>query len=155
MGYIDINDSTGASGGGDATSANQVIEIGLLTGINSNILNTNPKVSINQYNEVLSVASGATTSIVTYTVPISQQNILQRVSVSGENIALYQILVNGTPIDSQRTYFGGELNVQFDFTSISNLGTPLNAGDIVTVTVLHNRPYVGNFESRIQMIQVA
>lgn len=197
--YIDINDTTGA-GGGTASAANQLVEIGLLTSINTNtpplgqetMANSSPVViasdqstvkvnltnpsgvsvgtsgnpiyvvssatlpatSINAYHEVLSVASGITTTIVTYTVPVGHENVLERISVSGENIALYTVLINGTPVDVQRTYFGGALNAQFQFMSTINYGTVLNAGDIVSVTVLHNRPSLANFEGRIQMSQI-
>lgn len=198
MAYIDINDTTGA-GGGDATAANQVIEIGLLTDIDNNtptlgqktmagsspvviasdqstvkvnltdtsgtsvgtvgnpifvdIAANTPRTSINQYNEVLSVVSGITTTVVTYTVPVGKTNTLERVSVSGENIALFTVLINGTIIDRQRTYFGGELNAQFEYMSTGNFGTVLNAGDVVSVQVLHTRPSSANFEGRIQMSQ--
>lgn len=199
MAYIDINDieSTFA---GLATAANQLIEIALLTSIDSktptlgqktmagsspvviasdqstvkvNLTDssgtsagtpTNPifvefpnnasRTPINQYNQALSVVSGITTLIVTYTVPLLQTNTLERISVSGENIALYTVLVNGIPIDTQRTYFGGELNAQFEFMSTANLGFILNAGDIVTVNVLHTRPTSANFEGRIQMTEL-
>jgi hypothetical protein len=199
MAYIDINDTTGA-GGGDATAANQLAEIALLTSIDNdtpplgqetmansspvviasdqstvkvNLTNPSgvsvgtsgnpiyvvssaviPATSINAYHEVLSVASGITTTIVTYTVTAGHENVLERVSVSGENIALYTVLINGIPVDTQRTYFGGALNAEFQFMSTINYGTVLNAGDIVSVTVLHTRPYVANFEGRIQMSQV-
>jgi len=199
MAYIDINDTTGGSGGGDATAANQLAEIALLASIDSkeptlgqkpmsgsepvviasdqptvkvnltdpsgtsvgtignpifvDIAANTPRLSVNQYNEVLAVVSGITTTIVTYTVPVGKTNALERISVSGENIALYTVLINGTPIDAQRTYFGGELNAQFEFMSTGNFGVLLNAGDIVSVTVLHMRPSSANFEGRIQMSQ--
>lgn len=199
MAYIDIND-TASVFAGLATAANQLIEISLLTSIDSktptlgqktmagsspvviasdqstvkvNLTDTGgtsvgtpgnpifvdfsanaPGISINQYNEVLSVATGVTTTVVTYTVPVAQQNVLERVAVSGENIALYTVLINGTTIDQQRTYFGGALNTQFEFMSTANKGTLLNAGDIVSVTVLHNRPSLANFEGRIQMTEL-
>lgn len=199
MAYIDINDveSTFA---GLATAANQLIEISLLTSIDSktptlgqktmagsspvviasdqstipvnftdtlgNTIGTpaNPifvefpanaaRNSVNQYNEVLAVASGSTTTVVTYTVPPATSVALERISGSGGNIALYTILLNGTPIDTQRTYFGGALNVQFEFMSTANLGLILSAGDIISMTILHDRPYVANFEGRIQLTEL-
>lgn len=196
MGYIDINDTPGASGG-SATSANQEIQINTLDEINNKTLTPgqaisdhsspiviasdqstipvnltdslgtsigtvgNPlfvnsisnvgRTSVNQYSEVLSVPSGSSTIVVQYTVPSSDNFILERISVSGENIAMYQILVNGTIIETQRSYFGGELNCQFNFISSGNQGYILNIGDVVQVTVLHNRPSIANFEGRIQM----
>lgn len=197
MAYIDIND-TESTFAGLATAANQLIEISLLTSIDSKIPTLGQKtmagsspvviasdqstvkvnltdssgasvgtsgspifvdfspsaISVNAFNQVSAVPSGVLTQIVSYTVPALQQNVLERVSVSGENIALYTVLINGTPVDMQRTYFGGALNTQFDFTSSGNLGTVLSSGDVVSVTVLHNRPDAADFESRIQMSQL-
>lgn len=138
MAYIDINDPEG--------SGNNINVAEVSIGAS--------RTSINEYNEVLSVASGSTTTVVTYMVPGSKTNVLERISVSGENIALYTVLLNGVPFDTQRTYFGGALNTQFEFTSLGNLGTILNPGDIISVTVLHNRPSAANFEGRIQMTQL-
>lgn len=124
------------------------------TGSNPLIVNSTGSVgrtSVNQFNESLAVASGASTTLVQYTVPTSSSFMLERISVSGENIALFTITVNSVTVDTQRTYFGGALNCEFNFISSGNQGYPLNIGDIVLVTVLHNRPDPGNFEGRIQM----
>ena len=199
MGYIDINDTTGA-GSGDATAANQIIEINVLNSINSktpalgqepmsgsvpvviasdqstiavNLTNAsgtpvgtsgNPiyvnatessgRTAVNQYAEIMSVAAGSTTTIVQYTVPSASNFMLERVSVSGGNIALYQVLINDSPIETQRTNFGAQLNSEFNFISSSTQGYILNVGDVVKVTVLHNRPYTANFEGRIQMSKI-
>lgn len=112
------------------------------------------RTSVNEYAESLSVPSGSTTTIVTYTVPIGKTASLQRVAVSGENIALFTVLVNAVVIDSRRTWFGGSLNTDFNFSATSDAGIDLVAGDVVTVQVLHNRPSTGDFEARIQVIEV-
>lgn len=105
------------------------------------------------YNEALAVASGATTTLVTYTVPFAKTAILHRVTVSGTNIARYDVLINGTPIDTKRTNFGDNLNESFEYV-VDGHGLPLISGDAVTVKVLHNRPYIGDFEGRIQILEI-
>lgn len=108
---------------------------------------------INKYNKVNNVINGITTSILTYTVPNSKRSVLEKIAVSGDNIAKYDILLNGDNLETKRTYFGSSLNADFDFTSKTSLGTVLNSGDELTVNVVHNRPYVGSFEARLQVVE--
>lgn len=107
----------------------------------------------NIFNEQSAIASGATVSLVTYTVPVGKTAILERVAVSGENIAKYEVFINGNKIDASRTYFGAQLNTSFDYTS-TNSNFTLTSLDIVTVTVRHDRPAAGNFEGRIQLTEI-
>lgn len=109
---------------------------------------------INRYGEANAVISGATTQIASYTVPMGKVSILQKVECSGENVAKFQVLVNGVAQATQRTYWGSGFNLLFDFTTGQDNGFVLAAGDVVSVTVLYNRPYVGDFEARIQIYQV-
>lgn len=147
MAYIDIND-TDCAGCGDATAANQLQEIALLTNINNKIPPLGKAKNI--YNESLALPSGILSTITTYTVPSGKTSALERVSITGDNIAFYQVLINNVVIDSKHTMFGMSLNTDFNFISPSSVGLSLIAGDIVTVKILHNRPFVGNFSARIQ-----
>lgn len=104
---------------------------------------------VNYYNEVTAVASGVLTTIQTYTVAVANAS-LQLVDVSGTNIATYTVLLNGNPLIKKVTYFSGEFNEDFSFAS----GLGLVSGDVVTVTVLHNRPTVGDFNSRILVSEI-
>jgi hypothetical protein len=131
-----------------------------------NELNINPDGSINVvigtsvagvtksfYNEISGIVAGVTTSIVNYTVPTGKTAVLERVFVTGDNVARYEIFVNATKIDSTLTFFGSALNSSFDFSSgYSGLGLATN--DIVTVTVVHNRTSVGSFSGRIQISEI-
>ena len=109
---------------------------------------------INTYNQV-SVASGATVQIVTYTVPGGKTAILQRGAVSGENIGRYDIFINGAIQDTVRTMFGGDLTQMFDFTDGIGFGLPLIAGDIVKIQVNNPRPYSANYNARIQILLIS
>lgn len=108
---------------------------------------------VNTYNEVNSVPSATPTNLVTYMVPIGKTAILERASVSGENIARFDIQINSITLDTKRTFFG-RLNEDFNFSSPDVFGTPLIAGDVVLIVVIHNRPDLGSFEGRIQVVEV-
>lgn len=127
-------------------------------GTSSNPIYTTPisgptRAPINIYNTAFAVASGVPTTIVTYTVPVLKAGALERVAITGENIGYFEVLVNNIAIDSRHTMFGMSLNTEFNFTSSVNLGYPLISGDIVTIKVLHARPYIANFSARIQAIE--
>lgn len=121
--------------------------------INVNITQSNPGELKSVYNEISSVVSGVLTTIQTYTAPAGKTTYLQKAEVSGTNIAEYTILVNATIEDKKRTYFGGDLNAMFKFIE-TGTGLPLAVGDTVTTKVIHNRPNSGDFNSRIQVIEV-
>ena len=109
---------------------------------------------VSTYNEVLLIASGATVPIVTYTVPPATQAVLQKCPFSGENVARYDLLINGVKQDTARTMFGGDFTGEFNFTTGNDSGLILNAGDVVVVQVFNNRPLVASFEARIQVLQI-
>lgn len=102
------------------------------------------------FNEVLAVASGVTTTLGTYTVPAGKTAVLEKIFASGDNIGQYDVFKNGVKIDSMKTYFGGMLNVNFDFSS-GYSGLSLVTGDVITIKVLHTRPSPGDFTARIQI----
>lgn len=106
------------------------------------------------YNETLAVAIGATENLVTYTVPAGKVVYILKVDISGSNIATYDIFVNGSKIGRKRTYFGGDYSDTLEFGSSASEGLKLNVGDIVTVDVTNFRPSVGDFEARLQVVEV-
>jgi len=135
-----------------------------------NVLKVNPDGSINvnitpstggtnqvanKFNSINSVPNGVLTTLITYTVPLNKTSLLQRSQVSGENIAKYTLTINGAKAAVARTYFGGALNWDFDFTTGQDNGLVLNPGDVVMIQVIHNRPQVADFEGRIQIFEVA
>ena len=109
---------------------------------------------INTYNEVLSVASGITTTLTTYTVPSGRRGYLVVCEYSGENIATYVVNINGNPQDKKRTNYGTSLNAFTAFNSNSNTGVALNSGDVVTVTVIQNGTSVADYNARIVTILI-
>lgn len=125
--------------------------------INVNIVTaqTGNKVK-NVYNEAHAVPAGVETTIVQYMVPLIITNaILQRISVSGENVGRFQIFINGVLVDTRRTYYGANFSEYFEFSVNTTDGFTLAPGDVVAVKILHNKPQVGDFEGRIQVFEIA
>ena len=121
--------------------------------INVNITTSNPGTVRSIYNEISSVATSVLSTIATYTAPSGSNSFLQKIEISGTNIAEYRILINSSVVDKKRTYFGGSLDAEFVF-AITGTGLDLAVGDVVTIKVIHNRPTVGDFNARIQVIEV-
>lgn len=138
-------------------SGSNIIEPNADGSLNVNIVSTPSAGNTvkNIYNEANSVASGADTLLVQYTVPMGITNsVLQRISVSGENIAKFTVFVNGTKIDTRRTFLGSSLSEYFEFITGSSDGFILNPSDLLVVRLVHTRPYVGDFEGRIQVLEI-
>lgn len=102
------------------------------------------------YNEISAVVSGSETTIISYTVPSGKTSKLSEVSGSGENIAEYNLKVNGDVKQKLRTYFGGSLNTIFNFT----VSPTFSAGDIILLSVLHNRPSSADFNGTIKVLEI-
>ena len=132
----------------DIVEFGDIIVNGTIT-INSTI-NAEVKVI---YNEVSSVASGVYTTLLTYIVPIATSTILQTIQVSGENRARIDVLVDGDIIVSKRTNVTN-LNTAFGFPTFNNTGYTLQAGQVLTVKVLHTQPSTAKFETTIQIIEL-
>ena len=123
--------------------------------INVVLISSDEDLSVHTFNEVSSVVSFTPTTINTYTVPPGKNSFLQKITVSGTNIADYRVKLNGLTIERLYTYFGSSLADNFNFLGHSNRsGYILNSGDVITVEVEHQRPFVGSFNSRIQVLEV-
>ena len=106
------------------------------------------------YNEVSGVVKSVLTTINTFIAPIGKTSFLQRVSAGGSNIAAYEVQVNGLTVEKRRTFFGAALTTDFEFIGSAESGLELAMGDVVTVKVIHERPKAGDFETKIQILQV-
>lgn len=128
------------------------LEINADGSINVNVVTAPTK---NTYAEASAVPAGIETTIVSYMVPlILTRAYLQRISVSGSNVGRYRVYLNGTPIDTRMTYYGGPFAEYFEFSMGSGDGQLLAPGDIVAVKILHDRVYVGDFQGRIQALEI-
>jgi len=106
-----------------------------------------------QYGEISSVAANVETTLLSFTALADRQTYIQGIEASGENIAEYRVKIMGTVIDKKRSYHGAGLNVNFKYDGTLNLGYPLSPGQILTVTVIHQRPNVGDFNSKAIIIE--
>ena len=105
------------------------------------------------YGSISSLASSTLTSVHTYTVPIGKTAKFQKASFSGTNIATYTLLIKTILEDTYRTHHGAGLNGEFMVTD-GQSGIPLTAGDTIEVKVIHARPMAGDFNARIQVIEI-
>lgn len=135
------------------TDIHHALDVNLVNGISISVLPDNNVNTVLKYNELLMVPSGSEQILLSYTVPPATTTILQKASVSGENIALYKINYNSSTIATKRTYFT-YLNENFDFLGTLNNGFIMQAGDLIEITVLQNRPNPANFESTLQIVEV-
>lgn len=103
----------------------------------------------NTFNTVNSVPSGSETLLVQYTVPLDKVFLINQAVGTGENIALFRLYIDNILVAISRTYFGGELNSAIKFVDGSDGGFKLLSGQLIKLTVEHNRPFVANFEGRL------
>jgi hypothetical protein len=122
--------------------------------LNVNIITTVPSNQTPKilYNETPSVPSGTTTTLLTYTVPLSTTTYLQKVMVSGENVARFDVLIGSNSIATKRTWWAN-FNVDFDFSPTDILGYPLTAGTVVKINVLQNSDSTATFDSTLQIVE--
>lgn len=109
--------------------------------LNVNITNSGLTTK-NYVNEITGVASGITTTIVSYTA-IANTKLL-KVDTGGTNIAEYEVFIAGNLAAKKYTYYQN-LNEVFDFKD----GLPVNTGDIIEVKVTHDRPSLGDFVANV------
>ena len=145
----DVHDSVRIGDGTDELAINSD------GSINVNIVDVNTdQTTINLYGEYPGLVSGVEQVIVSYAVPTGVTARLQRVEFSGEQIAHYRIYINGICMSSRRTHHGSGLTDEFTYIGGSEEGLPLLAGQLVELTTLHNRPGTGDFEGRLQALEI-
>lgn len=108
---------------------------------------------VSVYGQSLAVPANTPTTVLSYTVPSGFVAHLERVECSGSNIGTYELIKNGVTLGKRRTWFNGPMSECFEFLSQAN-GLALAAGDVITLTIVHARPYVGDFEARLQTLLI-
>jgi hypothetical protein len=101
------------------------------------------------HNEITSVASGVETTVMTVISPLNGMRV-SKIEVSGDTVAHFRVKVDGTTIFNKRSWWTS-FNQTFDFQDFIN-GLQLGAGQIITVTVLHARPFLGSFEATLMSV---
>jgi hypothetical protein len=152
----DINVNLDAASGDNVAihdSNGDELKINTDGSINVSVVNASNGITRSIFNEISPISSNSPTSLVSYTVPLSKTAILDKIVVSGENIAKFEVYINSNKVDVTRTYFGSELNGLFDYSS-NNSGYTLQQLDLVEVVVTHFRPDSARFEGRIQVVEI-
>jgi hypothetical protein len=131
----DINDSVRIGDGTDELEINPDGSINVaLAGI-----------PVSEFDEANAVVSGALERVVSYVVPVGYSFALQIAEFDGDNIAKYELQVNGSVIARKHTWFSGGLSGEFVF----NGSYRVSAGSTVRIMVTHSRPDPGQFSGRI------
>lgn len=107
------------------------------------VVDTTPVLTVT-HNEVSLIASGVEATLLTMTAIGNPINI-KAVNVSGENVALFRVKINGSTMFNKRSWWGA-FNQTFEFPQN---GMVLNVGQTLTITALHNRPTLSNFEATV------
>jgi len=162
---VDIDQASDSIKLGDGTTLFTSTTVGPKTGLDVSIISGNLQgevdayplekgITRNTYNEVLSVTPGVETTIVTYTVPSGRIAYLSRTEYSGTNIATYTVKINGATQDKKRTNYATSLNESTILNSSGNTGIALVAGDVVIVTATHTNVSTGDFNSRVETVEI-
>lgn len=148
-GPIDVNinaasDSIKISDGTDtlAINADGSINIAGNTTVSGSVDSVITGLNEYEYNEVASVASGASVIVVART--FSMEYKLRRVSCTGDSVGVFTVLFNGVPVDKKRSTYT-DYNCEFDYET----GIVVSAGTIVEVEAENASTTVGDFSSRL------
>lgn len=118
---------------------------GLVSEVDANDSIKLPSIEIftfNKFNQVLSVAGGATANV--YSHVVSETNYtLSQISVSGQNKATFTVYINGVKQGLVRTWYTN-FNAILDFPAL-----PLEIADVLLVTASNDSNSISNFEARI------
>lgn len=133
-------------------------DVSIVEGGNTMVVNPDGSINVNietsistpglllYHNDITSVASTIETTIITVTAPSNGLRI-EKIDVSGDNVALYRVYVNGVEIYTKRSWWC-DFNVGFNFENFSN-GYLLTSGQVLTVTCYHTSHFLGDFEATV------
>jgi hypothetical protein len=113
--------------------------------------------SVLVYQSQSAVAVGVTTTVATYTAPASPKvACLLLVSVGGTNVAQWTITNSSSGIYDQNYTSAAQLNEVFTFETGSSIvpGQIIGAGNTITVSVNQVGASTGNFNARIQVLEI-
>jgi len=106
------------------------------------------------FNDVSAVAMSVVTPLFSFTAGSTGVTYLYRMEVGGTNAASYIVYINGIQVGQAYTPIAGPFDTFLDFAAGNSAGLLLNIGDVVTVSVVHSRPMLGDFFARMSYIIV-
>jgi len=74
------------------------------------------------------------------------------IDVSGDNVASFFVKKNGTVIRTRRSWWAQGTDNMIQFSLGPNDGIIFDAGDVVSLTVIHNRTGVGSFGAALVVL---
>lgn len=102
------------------------------------------------YFEAPSVAAGIETNIMNYIVPLTPIFQLVRFEFGGTNIGQFFLYFDNVRVNQYITWFNGSgLTGDWSYKSGIPGGIDVGAGVNIKLTCLHNRPFLGDFYSRM------
>lgn len=101
------------------------------------------------HDEITSVGANAETTILTITAPLNGMRV-SKVEVSGDTVALFRVKLDGNTLLNKRSWWT-DFNPTFSFEDFAN-GLWLNSGQVLTITVIHTRPFLGSFEATVMSV---
>lgn len=126
--------------------------------LNVNIAGVNPNQnSVLKFMENASVSVGVDTVLVTYTAPAAPTvACLLLVYVGGTNVAAYTIDNSAAGTYDKKYTSAAGLNEEFDFKTGSSIvpGQIIGAGNTITVTVNQIGTSSGDFNARLQVLEI-
>ena len=146
---------------GDPNTIGNAWPVEITDGVDSLAINPDGSINVNvsgststpgltvTHDEITSVATAVETTILTAIAPPGGIRVC-KVEVSGDTVAHYRVKLDGTTIINKRSWWTN-FNQTFDFQEFAN-GLLLTSGQVLTVTVLHDRPFLGAFEATLMSI---
>lgn len=125
--------------------------------LNVNVVSTTPsfpQITLSTYSEIGSIATGATVTVLTYTVPAGLTLFLNKIIVSSDGIAQMDLEFDGVTNARKRLSYT-LFNETFDYSLNGNIGGyKLVAGTVITVVGTNLSPStVANFNATLQGVQ--
>ena len=100
--------------------------------------------NFNKFGQDAAVASGATSVVVDHLVGNSETFFLTQIEFDGDNIAFYEVFIDGVKEAAKTTWFSGGLNGTFFFNNLE-----VTAMKKIELKVTNFRPTMAAFRGRI------
>ena len=101
----------------------------------------------------LSGIGNTPTTLAIFTTPAGKFDGILRIDVSGQNTAIFDILINGAPAMKIRTSFFNTFSATEVFGNGREDALTLNPGDILKIRVTNVGAGLSDFEGRIQYLE--
>jgi len=135
------------------SGAKTALDVSVLGGISGTFSQAPSGETVTEYDTIPSLAIGSTTTLLSYTVIPSATRYLQKIYISGTQVATYVVKKGATTIIRTRmspTQFSQTL----DLATGSAFGVEFLTGNVLTVEVTNEGSAVGEFDATAQFMEV-